>query len=91
MIRRHALAVTLAAPGLLRPAAAQSYDLFFRALDVDNAAQVAALLAQGFDPNTPDERGHRPLYLALQKGNFTLLQAVANIFFGFEGTFEGAE
>jgi ankyrin repeat protein len=39
---------------------------FFRAVNVDNAEAVKALLAQGFDPNTPSDKGLMPLYLALR-------------------------
>jgi uncharacterized protein len=45
---------------------ASSYVDFFRAVGVDNASTVKSLLARGFDPNTPDESGHVPLYLALR-------------------------
>lgn len=55
---------------LADPALGQSYEQFFRALDVDNADGVRNLLARGFDPNTADERGQRPLYLALRGGSF---------------------
>lgn len=39
---------------------------FFRAVNVDNASTVSELLARGFDPNTPDERGQVALYLAMR-------------------------
>lgn len=48
--------------------AASSYVDFFRALDVDNVTTIRELLARGFDPNTPDERGQLPLYLAFRGG-----------------------
>ena len=50
------------------PAAAGSYEDFFRALRGDDARAVSALLARGFDPNSPDEKGQVPLYLALRDG-----------------------
>ena len=34
---------------------ADAYVDFFRAVDIDNASGVAALLARGFDPNTLSE------------------------------------
>lgn len=55
---------------LAGPAVAQSYEQFFRALDTDNVDGLRSLLARGFDPNTADERGQRPLYLALRGGSF---------------------
>ena len=45
---------------------ASSYVDFFRAVNVDSASTVKSLLTRGFDPNTPDESGHVPLYLALR-------------------------
>jgi len=45
---------------------ASSYVDFFRSVNVDDAGTVKSLLARGFDPNTPDESGHVPLYLALR-------------------------
>ncbi len=39
---------------------------FFRAVEVDNADRVESLLKQGFDPNTRDDKGQVPLYLALR-------------------------
>lgn len=45
--------------------AADSVD-FFRAVNVDNVGAVRQLLAQGFDPNTLDERGQVALFLALR-------------------------
>ena len=46
---------------------------FFRALNVDNADAVSALLQQGFDPNTADDRGELPLYLAAREGSGKVL------------------
>ena len=45
---------------------ANSYVDFFRSVNVDDAGTVKRLLTRGFDPNTPDESGHVPLYLALR-------------------------
>lgn len=47
-------------------ASASSYVDFFRAVAVDNADAVSALLAKGFDPNTPSESGQVALYLAMR-------------------------
>ena len=47
-------------------ASASSYVDFFRAVAVDNADTVSALLARAFDPNTPSESGQVGLYLALR-------------------------
>jgi len=43
---------------------------FFRALNVDAADTVRELLAAGFDPNTPSEKGQLPLYLAMRDRSF---------------------
>lgn len=45
---------------------AGSYDDFFRALKIDNAGAVSELLARGFDPNAPDEKGQTGLHLAVR-------------------------
>jgi ankyrin repeat protein len=50
------------------PARAGAYEDFFHALRNDDAQTVTALLARGFDPNSPDEKGQLPLYLALRDG-----------------------
>ncbi len=47
-------------------ARADSYVDFFRAINLDLADEVQALLAAGFDPNTLSESGQTPLYLALR-------------------------
>ncbi len=56
----------LAVSTALSLAHAGSFDDFFRAVNVDNAGAVQQLLAQGFDPNTPNEKGQVGLYLALR-------------------------
>ena len=40
---------------------------FFRAVNIDNVSTVETLLAAGFDPNTLDEKGQTPLYMALRE------------------------
>ena len=47
-------------------AVAGSYEDFFRALRIDNAGAVGELLARGFDPNSPDEKGQTGLHLAVR-------------------------
>jgi ankyrin repeat protein len=47
-------------------AMAGAYEDFFRAVEVDDARTVQNLLARGFDPNAPDERGQNGLFLALR-------------------------
>ena len=46
---------------------AGSYEDFFRAVNRDDAAVVSGLLARGFDPNSPDERGQVALFLAMRE------------------------
>lgn len=48
---------------------ADAYVDFFRAVNVDNPGTVESLLGKGFDPNTLDERGQTPLYLAVREGS----------------------
>ncbi|MDZ4144863.1 MAG: ankyrin repeat domain-containing protein [Burkholderiales bacterium] len=48
-------------------AIAGSYDDFFIAIKRDDAATVRALIARGFDPNTPDPKGLHGLILALRE------------------------
>ncbi len=49
-------------------AIAGAYEDYFRALKVDNASAVSELLARGFDPNSPDEKGQMGLHLAFREG-----------------------
>ena len=53
-----------------------SYVDFFRSVNVDDAGTVKNLLARGFDPNTPDESGHVPLYLALRSESTKVVTAL---------------
>lgn len=50
-------------------ATAGSYEDYFRALKIDNAGVVSELLARGFDPNSPDEKGQTGLHLAMRDGS----------------------
>jgi len=49
---------------------------FFHAVDVDAAQVVTGLLKQGFDPNTPDDKGQIGLYLALRGGSLKSAQVL---------------
>lgn len=63
LLRFLALLVVAAA---FSAAHAGSYEDFFRAVEVDDAASVVALLQRGFDPNTRDPNGQVGLFLALR-------------------------
>lgn len=49
---------------------AGAYEDFFKAVTFDDARSVDSLLARGFDPNSPDEKGQTGLYLSLREGSF---------------------
>ncbi len=51
------------------PAKAGSYDEFFKAIELDNAEVVTALLQRGFDPDSPSPQGQPALMLAMQKSS----------------------
>jgi uncharacterized protein len=57
-------------------ARADSYEDFFRAINIDNARTVNELLQRGFDPNTLSEKGQSPLYLALRDGSPKVVAAL---------------
>jgi ankyrin repeat protein len=44
---------------------ASSYDDFFVAIRRDDGSTITALIARGFDPNTPDPKGQNGLMMAL--------------------------
>ena len=46
---------------------AGSYDVFFRALERDDAAEIRQLLSSGFDPNTVNPKGEFALIAALRE------------------------
>jgi ankyrin repeat protein len=48
-------------------ALAGSYEDFFHAVELDDAATVQALLGRGFDPNSVDPKGQAALLLALRR------------------------
>jgi ankyrin repeat protein len=49
---------------------------FFRAVGIDNARTVSALLDGGFDPNTLDDKGQVGLFLALREGSLKVAEAL---------------
>lgn len=49
------------------PAIAGSYEDFFRAVETDDATSVRALLARGFDGNSPDPKGQHALLVAARE------------------------
>ena len=55
---------------------AGSYDDFFKAIKIDDAPTVQALLNRGFDPNTPDPQGAHGLHLALAENNLKVVRAL---------------
>jgi ankyrin repeat protein len=55
---------------------AGSHVEFFRAVAVDNARTVSALLAEGFDPNTVSESGQVALYIAMRDDAPKVAQAL---------------
>ncbi len=55
---------------------AGSYDDYFQAVNVDNAGAVKVLLARGFDPNSPSEKGQVGLFLALRDDSFKVVAAL---------------
>ena len=57
-------------------ASAGSYEDFFTAIQRDDKAAVAALLARGFDPNSRDPKGQVGLFVALQSGSLAAAQAL---------------
>jgi uncharacterized protein len=59
-------------------ASAGSYEDFFRAVKRDDAKEVSALLARGFDPNTVDPKGLHGLYLALQEPSPRVAEVLAD-------------
>ena len=57
-------------------AGAGSYEDFFKAIKLDDAAGISRLLARGFDPNTLDATGQHGLTLALKESSFNVAQAL---------------
>jgi len=57
-------------------ARADVYQRFFTAVGFDDGKTVAALLARGFDPNTPSEKGEPALVTAIRDGHFEVAEAL---------------
>ena len=55
---------------------AGAYDDFFKAVNFNDALVVQGLLARGFDPNSRDEKGQAPLYLAMRQGSFKVAEVL---------------
>lgn len=55
---------------------AGSYDDFFKAIAIDDAPTVQALLNRGFDPNTPSPQGSHGLMLAMQDNNLKVARVL---------------
>lgn len=55
---------------------ANSYDDFFVAIRRDDASAITALVARGFDPNTPDPKGQNGLLMALSEPALNAAQAL---------------
>ncbi len=55
---------------------ADAYVDFFRAVDVDNASGVQALLERGFDPNTLSEYGQTGLFLAMREESLQVAEVL---------------
>lgn len=49
---------------------------YFRAVSIDNDRTVKILLAGGFDPNTPDDKGQVGLYLAMKEESWKVAAAL---------------
>ncbi|WP_421955248.1 ankyrin repeat domain-containing protein [Polaromonas sp.] len=57
---------------------AGSYDDFFRAIRMDDAAEVQQLLARGFDPNTLDPQGQHGLLIAIKEPSPKVAKALVD-------------
>jgi hypothetical protein len=59
-------------------ALAGSYDDFFKAIQLDNARSIQALLQRGFDPNTIDPEARHGLSIALADASLKAAEALLN-------------
>jgi len=74
-----AAAAMAAAAALPAPSRADSYDDFFRAVQVDDDETVAALLKRGFDPNaTEPDRGESGLMIAIREKAMKVFKVLLN-------------
>lgn len=55
---------------------ADVYQRFFTAVGFDDGKTVAALLARGFDPNSPSEKGEPALVTAIRDGHLEVVEAL---------------
>lgn len=55
---------------------ADVYQRFFTAVGFDDGKTVAALLARGFDPNTPSEKGEPALVTAIRDGHLEVAEVL---------------
>lgn len=55
---------------------AGSYDDFFTAIKRNDAATVGALIARGFDVNTPNAQGESGLLLAVKESSFKVIEVL---------------
>jgi len=58
-------------------AKAGSYEDFFKAINLDDARSVSALLQRGFDPNTVNPEGVPGLLLAIRSSSFKVAEVLA--------------
>jgi len=55
---------------------ADVYQRYFKAVALDDAKAVSALLARGFDPNTPNEKGEPALVTSMRDGLLEVAEAL---------------
>lgn len=70
------IAVQVVAAIAVSTATAQAPTELSRAVTFDDAGAVARLLAQGADPNAPDDKGQPPLVLAMRDQQFAAAEAL---------------
>ncbi|SDM36754.1 hypothetical protein SAMN05428957_10540 [Oryzisolibacter propanilivorax] len=77
MTQRRTLILAALAVATSSCAHASAHDDFFRAIELDQAPQINALLRRGFDPNTRDAKGAPALVLALHSESYQAALALA--------------
>jgi hypothetical protein len=75
-MKRRAWVLAVMSLGCASVARAGAYEDFFRAVRLDDARTVRALLARGLDPNSPDEKGDPALVIALRDGSLEVALAL---------------